>query len=163
MKRYVRSSEGSSDDLKMRVYDAVVDCYNRNKDDIVDDFEDYKRKYNADDESFLKFLSANRGKYFNQAVVDAVSPKEGKRAIFLLSAMDARTLEDLLFSEIDAADDEEDYYEFLTDFAYETCDLGEPYTESEFEEFKQQCKELGYKVTKEDFKVYLDNVDSILK
>ena len=57
---------------------------------------------------------------------------------------------------------DEDLDDFLIDFAYETCDLEEPYTKSEFAEFKQRCKELGYKVTKEDFKIYLDKVNDIL-
>ena len=96
MKRVIKVAE-ADDSLKQRVYDLVVKYYEEHEDEIVDDYEDYKHKYDLYDTSFLSFLSDNRGKYFDQAVVNAVSPEEGKRAIFLLSAMDEETFEDLLF------------------------------------------------------------------
>ena len=51
--------------------------------------------------------------------------------------------------------------EFLEEFAYETCDLDEEFTESEFKEFKEACKRNGYNITKRDFKIYLDKVKDI--
>ena len=52
--------------------------------------------------------------------------------------------------------------DFLWEFAYETCDLEEPFDESEFVEFKDICKKNGFDVTKRDFQVYLDHVSDIL-
>lgn len=96
MKRYIRSSI-SDNDIKTCVYDAVADYYYEHEDEILDDYDDYKHKYDLYDCSLLSFLSDNRGEYFNQAVISAVSPEEAKHAIFYLSAMDESTFEDLLF------------------------------------------------------------------
>lgn len=52
--------------------------------------------------------------------------------------------------------------EFLEELAYETCDLNEEFSENEWKEFKEACKDNGYpRVTKRDFATYLDKVSEI--
>lgn len=56
---------------------------------------------------------------------------------------------------------DEYYSDFLRDLAYETCDLGEEFDESEFEDFKQVAAANGFDVTEADFQIYLDYVNDI--
>lgn len=58
---------------------------------------------------------------------------------------------------------DEEYLDFLEELAYETCDLEEEFSESEFAEFKQTAAENGFNVTEDDFQIYLDYVKDILK
>ena len=93
MKRYIRSS---TDLFKEKVYNAVAEYYYDHEDEILEDYEDYKRKYNLYDTSLLQFLRDNLN-YFDIAVMKAV-PGQGKRGIFVLYGMDVEDLEELLFS-----------------------------------------------------------------
>lgn len=60
-----------------------------------------------------------------------------------------------------AATDDAYIDDFLEELAYETCDLDEEFNESEFAEFKKVAADNGYKVTKRDFRIYLDKVKDI--
>lgn len=67
-----------------------------------------------------------------------------------------------MYRVIKATQYEDEYIDtFLSELAYETCDLGEEFDKSEFKEFKEVCKRNGYNVTRRDFEIYLDNVKSI--
>ncbi len=96
MKRVIVAAR-KRDDLKERVYEVVAKEYDRHGEEIENDYMDYKRKYDIYDSSLLSFLVDNSSQYFMQAVVNAVSPEEGKRAIFLLAAMTEDDFENLLF------------------------------------------------------------------